>query len=67
MRRGRAVWFNPIVRYAYQVIGHLGLDEIGVEHIAAALRAATKAGAPKAGEGRGAYRRQSAVARPGAR
>jgi hypothetical protein len=61
MRRARAVWFNPIVCYAYPVIDHLGRDEIGVEHIAAALRAAIKAGAPKAGEGPGAYRRQSAV------
>jgi integrase len=45
----RAVWLNPIVKYAYPVIGRLGLDAIGVEHVAAIVRAAANANAPEAG------------------
>jgi integrase len=45
----RAVWLNPIVKYAYPVIGRLGLNAIGVEHIAAIMRAAADANAPEAG------------------
>lgn len=36
-RYARAVWLNPIIKYAYPVIGARPLDEIGVEHIAAIM------------------------------
>jgi integrase len=46
-RRAVQDWLNPIVRYAFPVIGELPLDEIQVEHVRAVLRAAIKAGAPE--------------------
>jgi integrase len=43
-RRAREVWFGPIRRYAFPIIGETPVSDIRVEHIAAILRAATKAG-----------------------
>jgi integrase len=43
----RRTWHNPIVKYAYPVIGKMQLDLIRVEHIDAIMTAATKGGAPK--------------------
>jgi hypothetical protein len=40
-------WRNPIVKYAYPIIGGLRLDDIQVEHIDAVMSAAVKGGAPK--------------------
>jgi integrase len=45
--RAKAVWLNPIVRYAYPVIGRMLLDDIRVEHVDAVMTAAVAGGAPK--------------------
>ena len=43
----RRIWFNPIVKYAYPVIGKMLLDNIRVEHIDAVMTAAEEGGAPR--------------------
>lgn len=48
-RASASTWLNPVVRYAFPVIGDMSLDDIHVEHIAAILRAATANKAPIAG------------------
>jgi integrase len=45
-RDARRNWFNPVERYAYPVIGRMLLDDIRVEHVAAAMDAAEEGGAP---------------------
>jgi integrase len=45
--RARQVWFSPIVKYAYPIIGPMSLDAIRVEHVAAVMTAAAHGGAPK--------------------
>jgi integrase len=40
-------WHNPIVKYAYPIIGEKRLDDIQVEHIDAVMSAAVEGGAPK--------------------
>ena len=47
--RSGAIWFNPIARYAFPVIGKLGVDDIVPEHVAAVVRAAVEAGHAKTG------------------
>jgi integrase len=44
--RALSVWVNPIVRYAYPVIGEMTLDEIEVAHVDAIMTATVKGGAP---------------------
>ena len=43
----RRIWFNPIQKYAYPVIGKMLLDDIRVEHIDAVMTAAEEGGAPR--------------------
>jgi integrase len=43
----RRTWFNPIVKYAFPVIGGMMLDDIRVEHVAAIMAACEQGGAPK--------------------
>jgi integrase len=45
--RAREIWHNPLVNYAYPVIGTKPLNSIRVEHIDKIMTAATEAGAPK--------------------
>jgi integrase len=45
----RAVWLNPLVKFAFPVIGRLALDEIEIGHITAIMRRAESAGAPMTG------------------
>lgn len=45
-RYARQSWVNPLVNYAYPVIGHLGLDQIEIAHIVEIMERAEKAGAP---------------------
>jgi integrase len=45
--RARAVWHNPIIRYAYPVIGKMQLDDIRVQHVDAVMTAAVEGGAPQ--------------------
>jgi integrase len=44
--RAREVWFNPIKKYAFPVIGRMLLDDIRVSHIDAVMTAAVNGGAP---------------------
>ena len=39
-RDARRNWFNPVERYAFPIIGHMLLDAIKVEHVAAIMDAA---------------------------
>ena len=39
-RDARRNWFNPVERYAFPIIGHMLLDAIKVEHVAAVMDAA---------------------------
>ena len=48
-RYSRMVWLNPVVNYAYPVIGKLPLNDIAVEHIAAIMSAANKRGIAETG------------------
>jgi integrase len=48
-RRAQALWLNPLIKYAYPVIGGLGLNVIAIEHVEAILAAAAAADAPEAG------------------
>jgi integrase len=45
----KRVWLNPIVKYAYPVIGRKLLNDIGVEDIVAIMGATVAGGAPSAG------------------
>jgi hypothetical protein len=47
-RRSRALWLNPVVKYAYPVIGDMPLNDIKLEHIVAIMGAVAQ-GAPAAG------------------
>jgi integrase len=44
--RARGVWVNPLIRYAYPVIGKMRLDDIRVQHVDAIMTAAVNGGAP---------------------
>jgi integrase len=44
--RARALWVNPLIKYAYPVIGGMQLDVIRVEHIDAVMSAAVDGKAP---------------------
>jgi integrase len=44
--RARQVWFSPIEKYAYPVIGKMLLDDIKVGHVDAVMTAAVQGGAP---------------------
>jgi integrase len=46
-RHARAVWLNPLIRYAVPTIGKLGLEQIEISHIIEIMEAAEKAGAPE--------------------
>jgi integrase len=48
-RNSASLWLNPIVKYAYPVIGDMALDLIAGEHVVAILRAANANKAPTAG------------------
>jgi integrase len=43
----RRIWFNPIQKYAFPVIGKMRLDDIRVEHIDAVMTSAEEGGAPR--------------------
>jgi integrase len=45
--RARQVWFSPIKKYAYPVIGRMPLDLIRVQHVDAVMTAAVEGGAPQ--------------------
>jgi integrase len=45
----RAAWLNPVVKFAYPVIGRLSLDQIKISHVVAIIERAEQAGAPEAG------------------
>ena len=45
----KATWLNPIVKFAYPVIGRLSLDQIKISHIVAIIERAEQADAPEAG------------------
>jgi integrase len=49
-RYSASTWLNPVVKYAYPVIGDMPLNEIAPQHIAAILRAAAANKAPIAGQ-----------------
>ena len=41
----RSIWLNPLKAYAFPIIGHLGLDQIEVEHVVEVMKRAEDAGA----------------------
>ena len=45
-RYARQSWVNPLVNYAYPIIGGMGLDEITISHVVEVMERAEKAGAP---------------------
>ena len=45
----RPVWLNPLVKFAFPVIGKLGLDQIEIAHILAVVDAAEQAGVKETG------------------
>jgi integrase len=47
--RAKALWHNPVVRYAYPVIGNLPLNEIKIGHITTIMDRTVEAGALKVG------------------
>jgi integrase len=49
-RRADKDWLNPIVKFAFPIIGDMALNDIGIEHVAAILSAANAAKAPEAGK-----------------
>jgi hypothetical protein len=44
--RARALWLNPLAKYAYPVLGKMPLDDIRVQHVDAVMTAAVDGGAP---------------------
>jgi integrase len=48
-RRADKDWLNPIVKFAFPIIGDMALNDIGIEHVAAILSAASAAHAPEMG------------------
>ena len=46
-RYGKKGWWNPLAKFAFPIIGGLGLDEIEISHITALIMLrAERAGAP---------------------
>jgi integrase len=45
----RTCWLSPVIKYAYPTIGHLGVDDIEIGHVTAAIKATAAAGVPKTG------------------
>jgi integrase len=45
-RYAKAGWWNPLAKFAFPIIGGLGLDEIEISHITAIMLRAERAGAP---------------------
>lgn len=43
-RYARNFWFNPVQKYAFPVLGHLSVNEIMAEHVAAVVRSAAADG-----------------------
>jgi integrase len=45
--RSQEIWYSPLARYAYPLIGEMPLDDIGVGEIDKIMTAAVEGGAPK--------------------
>jgi integrase len=43
-RYARSFWFNPVKKYAFPILGHLSVNDIVAEHVAAVVRAAAADG-----------------------